>query len=286
MSLTPPDDLADCVRRALAEDLGDGDRNAAIIDPDATATGRIIAREAAVLAGSPWADEVFAQLDPGVQLQWSAADGEAIYAEQTLCTLTGPARALLSGERTALNFLQLLSGIATSTRRYVERVKSTGAAILDTRKTLPGLRAAQKYAVRCGGGANHRFGLYDGILLKENHIAAAGGIAAAVAGAREQSPDLPIQVEVEDLTELEQALEAGVDSVLLDNFASHILARAVNMAHSHRRANRSQVTVEASGDINLKTVRDVADNEVDRISIGGLTKHVTAIDLSMRLRVG
>lgn len=283
MSFDLPADIAETVSHALAEDVGDGDRNAAIIAEDAQARASVTAKESGVLAGSPWFDEVFRQLDARVQIRWQADDGDAVKAGQTLCEVSGPTRALLTGERSALNFLQMLSGVATSTRRYVERVKGTRASILDTRKTLPGLRSAQKYAVLCGGGENHRFGLYDAILIKENHIAAAGSIAAAVNAVREMSPGLPVQVEVENLTELEQALEVEANSVLLDNFESHILSRAVNMVRRYQRANRERVLVEASGDITLLNVRDVADNEVDRISIGGLTKHITALDLSMRL---
>lgn len=283
MSFQLPADIADSVALALAEDIGDGDRNAAIIPENDQAQAQVVAKENGVLAGTAWFDEVFRQLDKQVQVHWQAADGDSIRPKQVLCEISGPTRALLTGERTALNFLQMLSGVATSTRRYVERVKGTRAKILDTRKTLPGLRSAQKYAVLCGGGENHRFGLFDAILIKENHIAAAGSITAAVEKVRATSPDLRVQVEVETLTELDEALEVDVDAVLLDNFESHILARAVNMVRRYRRPNREHVQVEASGDITLLNVRDVADNDVDRISIGGLTKHITAIDLSMRL---
>lgn len=279
-----PEDIAETVARALAEDVGDGDRNAALVPADVRARATVTAREAGVLAGAPWFDQVFAQLDDGVRIDWRAADGDAVRPETVVCELHGPARPLLTGERTALNFLQMLSGVATATRRYVERVKGTGAAILDTRKTLPGLRSAQKYAIRCGGGVNHRFGLFDAVLIKENHIAAAGSITAAVETARREHDGLTVQVEVENLTELEEALAADADSVLLDNFASHILTRAVNMCRRHRRPNFGKVVIEASGDVTLRNVRDIADTGVDRISIGGLTKNVTAIDLSMRLQ--
>lgn len=279
-----PNDIAETVARALAEDVGDGDRTAALVPAEATARATVVAREAGIIAGSPWFTEVYRQLDERVSIRWHSTDGDALRPEDTVCELSGPARALLTGERTSLNFLQMLSGVATATRRYVERIKGTRAQVLDTRKTLPGLRSAQKYAIRCGGGENHRFGLFDAILIKENHIAVIGSITMAVERARAESPDLPIQVEVEDLTELDEALACDVDAVLLDNFPSHILARAVNMIRRHRRANRQSILIEASGDINLRNVRDVADNEVDRISIGGLTKHVTAIDLSMRLQ--
>lgn len=278
-----PEDIADTVARALAEDIGDGDRNAELVPEGTRVRARVTAREAGVLAGAPWFDAVFAQLDDNVRIDWHLADGDALRPETPVCDLEGPARPVLTGERTALNFLQLLSGVATATRRYVERVKGTGAAILDTRKTLPGLRSAQKYAIRCGGGVNHRFGLFDAVLIKENHIAAAGSIRAAVETARRLHEDLTVQVEVENLTELEEALAADADSVLLDNFASHILTRAVIMCRRHRRPNFAKVEIEASGDVTLGNVRDIADTGVDRISIGGLTKHVTAVDLSMRL---
>lgn len=283
-ALQPPTDVAELVQRALEEDIGDGDRNAVVADHGQQAHAVIIARESGVLAGRPWVEEVFRQLaGDDMQVRWHIDDGGALKPDKTVCELTGPARALLSGERTALNFLQTLSATATTTRKFVERVKGTRAAILDTRKTLPGLRSAQKYAIRCGGGINHRFGLYDGILIKENHITAAGSLTAAVQQVRAAHPDLPVQVEVEDLHELEEALSADVESVLLDNFASHILSRAVNMCRRHILPNRKSVVIEASGDITLSNVRVVADTEVDRISIGGLTKHITAIDLSMRL---
>ncbi|GAB3682288.1 carboxylating nicotinate-nucleotide diphosphorylase [Salinisphaera aquimarina] len=278
-----PSDVSTVVQYALAEDIGDGDRNAALVATNTSARARVIARENAILAGAPWFDAVFAALNPAVTVRWSCADGQRLRADATVVELEGPVHALLSGERTALNFLQLLSGVASATHEYVERVKGTDTAIIDTRKTLPGLRSAQKYAVLCGGGVNHRFGLFDAILIKENHIMAAGSIDAAVARAREQSPALFLQVEVENLTELEQALEAGVDGVLLDNLATHVLARAVNMADAHRRRFRRDIVIEASGDISLTNVREIADTGVDRISIGGLTKHVRATDFSMRM---
>lgn len=284
--ITLPEDLHDSVARALAEDIGDGDRNAALIKASSEATARVWARENLVLSGRPWFDAVFAGLDTGVAIEWHVEDGQRVAAESCLCELRGPARALLTGERTALNFLQMLSGVASATRDYVKRVRGTPATIVDTRKTLPGLRSAQKYAVRCGGGQNHRFGLYDAFLIKENHIMAAGSITAAVRRARALEPALFLQVEVEDLEELEQALEAGVDGVLLDNFPAHVLTRAVNMADAHRRRFRQQLLIEASGDITLANVREVADTGVDRISIGGLTKHIRAADFSMRMYSG
>lgn len=281
-----PADIADVVAGALAEDIGPGDRHAALVAGGTRASAQVVAKEAGVLAGRAWFEAVFAQLDPSVQVRWQIDEGAALKPDSLVCELSGDARALLAGERTALNFLQLLSGTASATRRFVERVKGTRAGILDTRKTLPGLRAAQKYAVALGGGLNHRFGLYDRILIKENHIAAAGSIAEAMRRLREANPDLPVQVEVEDLNELDAALDADADAVLLDNFPTHILARAVNKCRRHLLPNRRHVITEASGDITLANVRDVADTEVERISIGGLTKNVTAIDLSLRLRIG
>lgn len=287
--MNAPHDLSDTVRSnvelALLEDIGDGDRNAALIERGSQARADLVARENAILAGSAWFDATFAALNPDVHIEWHYSDGQRLPRERALCTLHGPARALLTGERTALNFLQLLSGVASTTHEYVERVKGTHTAIVDTRKTLPGLRSAQKYAVRCGGGINHRLGLYDAILIKENHITAAGSIAAAVERARDTSPDLTVQVEVEDLDELEQTLEAGVDAILLDNLATHVLARAVNMAKAHGRRFRRDITIEASGNINLRNVREIADTGVDRISIGSLTKHVRATDYSMRMQL-
>lgn len=289
MSAQPelPGDLTSTVEHALLEDIGDGDRNAALVDRDARARATLIARENAVLAGTAWFDTTFKSINPDVQIEWRYSDGQRILKDVPLCTLQGPTRALLTGERTALNFLQMMSGVASTTHEYVERVKGTNTAIVDTRKTLPGLRSAQKYAVRCGGGDNHRFGLYDAILIKENHIIGAGSIEAAVNRAREMSPELTIQVEVETLEELDQTLEADVqstvDAILLDNLPTHVLARAVNMAKAHRQRFRHHIMIEASGNINLRNVREIADTGVDRISIGGLTKHVRATDYSIRI---
>ncbi|MES1932839.1 nicotinate-nucleotide pyrophosphorylase [Salinisphaera shabanensis T35B1] len=281
--LTLPDDIQDVVERALAEDIGDGDRNAALVDETLQASARVVVRENAILSGAPWFERSFKALDERVQIDWLSNDGERIRSNTTVCEIRGPVRALLTGERTALNFLQLLSGVATSTFEFVERVKGTNTQIIDTRKTLPGLRSAQRYAVRCGGGMNHRFGLFDAILIKENHIMAAGSIETAVRRARDSAAGQFVQVEIETLEELEQALEAGCDGVLLDNLASHVLARAVNMADAHRRRFRRDIVIEASGDINLRNVREIADTGVDRISIGGLTKHLRATDFSMRM---
>jgi nicotinate-nucleotide pyrophosphorylase (carboxylating) len=274
-SLPPRDAIHDNVARALAEDLGTGDVTAALIDPAAKAGARIVSREGAVLAGSAWADECFRQLDPDVRIQWHTADGGRIETDAVLCRIEGNARALVAGERNALNFLQTLSGTATVTRRYVDAVAGTRAKILDTRKTIPGLRLAQKYAVRCGGGHNHRIGLFDAILIKENHVVAAGGIVHAVRAARAANPDVLLECEVESLDELRQAIDAGADRVLLDEFSDAMLREAVALA-------AGRVPLEVSGSVNLERVRAIAETGVDCISIGALTKHVHAIDLSMR----
>lgn len=271
-----PAAVAQNVRAALAEDVGGGDITAALIGSDERATGRVITREDGVLCGRPWVDEVFAQLDRGIRLVWQHEDGDAIRANDTLFTFAGPAAALLTGERTALNFLQLLSGTASVCRRYADRVAGTGVRLLDTRKTVPGLRVAQKYAVRCGGCYNHRMGLYDAFLIKENHIAACGGIAAAVAAARRHAPDRPVEVEVEDMAELAQALAAGADRIMLDNFDLATLAEAVRLT-----AGRAEL--EASGNVTEETLLPIAASGVDYISIGALTKDCRALDLSMRL---
>lgn len=269
--------IAENVRAALAEDLGEaGDLTAQLIPADKRARARVITREAAVLAGRPWFDACFRALDAGVRIDWHAADGDAIAAGQTLCEIEGNARALLSAERPALNFLQTLSGVASLTRRYVEAIAGTRARIYDTRKTLPGLRLAQKYAVRCGGGANHRTGLFDGILIKENHIAAAGGVRPALEAAfRLAPPGVFVQIEVETLAQLEEALAAGARLILLDNFDLVGMRQAVALT-----AGRAEL--EASGGVNLESVRAIAETGVDRISVGALTKHVRAVDLSMR----
>lgn len=264
------------VCNALREDIGPGDVTAALIAPHTRAHAQVIAREHAVLCGTAWVDEVFAQLDGRVVITWQVQDGEAVAPDSVLCRLHGPARAILSGERSALNFLQTLSATATITQRYVEAVAGTACRILDTRKTLPLWRAAQKYAVRCGGGHNHRYGLYDALLIKENHILAAGSIAAAVQVARQWHADLPLEVEVETLDELHEALAAGVTRILLDNFSLDLLHAAVNLA-------RGRAQLEASGGINLENVRAYAQTGVDFISVGALTKHIRAIDLSLRL---
>jgi nicotinate-nucleotide pyrophosphorylase (carboxylating) len=265
------------VALALAEDVGAGDLTAALIPEDTRAEADVISRETAVLCGAAWFDAVFRQLDPRVTIDWRAADGDRIEPNQVLCALRGPARALLTGERTALNFLQMLSGTATLARRFADTVAGTGATILDTRKTLPGLRLAQKYAVRCGGCRNHRIGLFDAVLIKENHIMAAGSIAGAIAAARRLHPGVTVEIEVENLAELEEALAAGPDIVMLDNFDLATMAEAARIAGG-------RVKLEASGNVHFDTVRQIAETGVDYISIGGLTKDVRAVDLSMRFR--
>ena len=264
------------VAAALAEDVGTGDLTARLIPLETDARGRVITREAAVMCGSAWFDATFAALDPTATVLWDARDGDLLEPGQPLCDIVANARVLLTAERTALNFVQLLSGTATVTRRYVEAVAGTRARIVDTRKTLPGLRLAQKYAVATGGGCNHRVGLYDGILIKENHIIAAGGIEAAVTRARElAAPDVFIEVEVETLAQLETALGAGVKMILLDNMELDTMRQAVDIT-------QDRAELEASGGVNLERVRAIADTGVHRISIGGLTKDVRAIDLSLR----
>ncbi len=268
------------VTLALAEDIGKGDLTASLVPVDKTLLARVISREQAVICGIAWFEECFRQLSLNIELNWFVQDGEIVQADQKLCEITGNARTLLTAERTALNFLQLLSAVATQTRRYVDAVSGTGAMIVDTRKTLPGLRFAQKYAVKCGGGENHRFGLHDGILIKENHIIAAGGIKLALQKAKEIAPaGVFIQIEVETLDELQQALAAGATMILLDNFDPAGLYQAV--ALNQQLANPCAI-LEASGNITLANVRAVAETRVNRISVGSLTKDVKALDLSMR----
>ncbi len=270
------------VADALSEDVGGGDLTAELVDADAIVGASIIAREPLVLAGQPWVNEVFAQLDRTVVIDWYLTDGEHAEAGDVICKLVGPARALLTGERTALNFLQALSATATATAHYVAAIEGTTASILDTRKTIPGLRHAQKYAVRCGGGENHRIGLHDAILIKENHIKAAGSIAAALQRARVLHPDVPIQVEVETLDELDEAVTAGATLLLLDNFSDDDMREAVARC---KRRERAGIRLEASGNVTLATIREIAETGVHRISVGALTKNVAAIDLSMLFRI-
>jgi nicotinate-nucleotide pyrophosphorylase (carboxylating) len=266
------------IARALDEDIGSGDLTAQLIPISQTARARVITREAAVIAGRPWFDACFRALDPGCVIDWRVSEGDAVAAGDVLLEISGNARALLSAERPALNFLQTLSAVASATRPYVDAVRGTHAAILDTRKTLPGLRVAEKYAVRVGGGQNQRIGLFDGILIKENHIAAASGIAQVLEAAFNLAEDtVSVQIEVETIAELEQALAAGAPLILLDNFSPADMRHAVQVTHG-------RALLEASGNITLDTVRAVAETGVDRISIGSLTKHIRAVDLSMRIQ--
>ena len=264
---------------ALDEDVGGGDLTAALVPAGRRGVATVITRESAIVAGRPYVDEVFRQVDPSVRIEWQVADGDAVQPRQPLYRLSGPARSLLTGERTALNFYQVLSATATATRQYANALAGLPCKVLDTRKTLPGLRNAQKYAVRCGGGVNHRFGLYDGILVKENHIVAAGSIGAAAAAARLSSPGVMVEVEVETLDELRQALDAGADMALLDEFSLEDLRAAVALNRAHPNG---PMQLEASGGVTLKTVRAIAETGVDFVSVGSLTKNVRAVDLSMR----
>lgn len=270
------DALARNVADVLAEDIGPGDQTGRLVAAGERRRARIIVREEAVLCGVPWFDAVMRRVEPTIGLRWHYREGDRMTAGSTVCELEGPARALLTAERNGLNFLQLLSGVATATRRYVDRIEGTRAKILDTRKTLPGLRLAQKYAVRVGGGANQRLALYDGILIKENHIAAAGGVGEALDAAFALKAGVTVQIEVETLAQLETALARGAQSVLLDNFTLDMMREAVRIAGGH-------AVLEVSGGVNLDTVRAIAETGVDRISIGALTKDVRATDYSMRI---
>ncbi len=263
------------VRTALAEDVGDGDKTASLL-PASTSTATVISREDAILCGTQWFDEVFAQLNPDITLNWLFNDGDTIKANDQLCTLHGDTQSLLTGERTALNFLQTLSATATTTAQYAAAVSHTDCKILDTRKTIPGLRLAQKYAVKCGGGVNHRIGLYDAILIKENHIAAAGSIRKAISEAKLQYPDTFIEVEVETLNEFEQAMESEPNRILIDNFSLEDLQKACQL-------NCGCNQLEASGNITLDNIAEIAETGVHFISTGSITKHIQAIDLSMRI---
>lgn len=272
--------VAEIVRAALAEDIGNADWTAQL-SPNSSAKARVITREEAVICGRPWVDEVFRQIDPTVQVEWLVREGERVSANAVLYTLAGPARALLTGERSALNFLQTLSGTATTVAQFLAAVAGTGCAIADTRKTLPGLRNAQKYAVLCGGGVNHRIGLYDGILIKENHIAAAGGIGAALVAARALNAGVPLMTEAENLDETKAALAENVDLLLIDELPDDEIREAVRLTRAHRAAG-GRTVLEYSGSATLQNVARIAALGVDRISVGSLTKHVRAIDLSMR----
>ena len=268
--------IAEDVSVALQEDVGSGDITAALIPADQAAQGRVISREAGVLCGRQWVDRVFRSVDERIQLQWCFQDGDRIAPNDVLFSCSGPARGLLTGERTALNFLQLLSGTASRCRHYSDLVQGSNVKLLDTRKTIPGLRIAQKYAVHCGGCYNHRVGLFDAFLIKENHIKACGGIAAAIAAARQSAPDKPVEIEVESLEELQQALQAGADRIMLDNFSLEDMATAVSTA-------AGAAELEASGNVTEQTLLPIAATGVDYISIGALTKDCKALDLSMRL---
>ena len=270
--------IEETVHLALREDIGEGDITAELIPADAVSLANVISREACVFCGMDWFEEVFRQIDDQVFIEWHVEDGDAVAADDTICSLSGPSRAILTGERTALNFIQTLSATATIASRYAEAVAGTGAVVLDTRKTIPGLRAAQKYAVICGGCQNHRMGLYDAILIKENHILAAGDIQAAVDEARFHSPGYPVEIEVENSEQLQQAIDAGVDRVLLDNFDIEQVREAVRLCNG-------RIPLEASGGITLDNIRDYAETGIDFISTGSLTKDIIAIDLSMRFSI-
>ncbi|MBS94539.1 MAG: nicotinate-nucleotide diphosphorylase (carboxylating) [Chromatiales bacterium] len=269
------------VEYALVEDIGSGDITARLVPDDQRARAVVQVRDDAVLCGSPWFEEVFTQLSKDIRVRWNAADGDLIKAGSVVCELEGPARPLLTGERTALNFLQTLSASATATRAFSIAIENTGATILDTRKTLPGLRLAQKYAVKTGGGMNHRKGLYDAILIKENHILSCGSISNAVKSALKQNENVPIVVEVENLDEAREAIEAGANQLLLDNFDPEMLAEAVAL----RNQIDTNIKLEASGGISLDSVQGIAEAGVDYISVGTLTKDIRAIDLSMRFEM-
>ena len=279
--LPPPVEVIEAdVARALAEDIGDGDVTAALL-PDTADSAYLLCKEDSIICGRPWFDACHRALDPGVRIEWRANEGDRVRKGSVLATLQGRARALVTAERTSLNFLQTLSGTATVTAAYVDAVRGTGARILDTRKTIPGLRLAQKYAVRVGGGANHRIGLYDTVMLKENHVRAAGSLTAAVRSARTMHPSLPLIVEVETLAQLEEALREGCDRILIDDFDPAMRREAVRIARS--APFDGKIPLEVSGGVDMTTLRSIAEDGVDCISIGGLTKHVRAIDLSLKL---
>jgi nicotinate-nucleotide pyrophosphorylase (carboxylating) len=277
-----PADLPQQVARALAEDIGSGDLTAALIPADRAGRASVITRESAVVCGAPYVEATFGQVDANARIHWRVAEGDLTAAGQLLFEVEGAARSLLTAERTALNFLQLLSGTATAAHTYASLLEGTNCRLLDTRKTIPGLRTAQKYAVRVGGGHNHRMGLFDGILIKENHIMAAGSIAGAVDAARRGGTHVPVEVEVEDLAELRQAIDSGADIALLDEFSLPLMREAVAL----NAGARQPLKLEASGGITVATVREIAETGVDFISVGSITKHVRAIDLSMRFQYG
>lgn len=278
MNTPNPTEIAESVKFALAEDIGSGDVTADLIATDTQSRATVITREEAILCGRAWFDEVFRQVNPQIQITWHFQDGERVQANDILCHIQGNARGMLTAERSALNFLQTLSGTATATRRYVDLIAHTQCRILDTRKTLPGLRNAQKYAVRCGGGVNHRVGLYDRVLIKENHIMAAGSITAAVVQARRLHPSIKVEVETEGLNELAEATAAQADIIMLDDYSLELLREAV-------RITAGRIPLEASGGVNMDTVKMIAETGVDFISVGSITKHVRAVDLSMRFEL-
>jgi len=277
IALPAATEIHNSCQSALNEDLGNGDLTASLIPANARIEAVLISRETAIFCGRPWAEHIFCCVDPNILLQWEVADGEAISAQQNLCTIIGPAQAILSAERCAINFLQTLSATATLTRRFFTAIAHTSVVLLDTRKTLPGLRQAQKYAVRCGGGRNHRMGLDDGVLIKENHIIAAGSITQAVQQAKTRFSETLIEVEVENLSQLEEACRAKADRVLLDNFSPELLREAV-------RITAGRLKLEASGNVTLKNIASIAETGVDFISAGALTKNIQAVDLSLRFR--
>lgn len=273
-----PGQIAESVAIALAEDVGSGDVTADLIATDTISRATVITREDAILCGTAWFDEVFRQVNPAIEVKWHFQDGDTIKVNDVLCHIRGNARGMLTAERSALNFLQTLSGTATATRRYVDLIAHTACRILDTRKTLPGLRNAQKYAVLCGGGVNHRIGLYDRVLVKENHIVAAGSITAAVQRARSLHPGIKVEVETENLQEFAEASAAQADIIMLDDYDMATMREAV-------RLNAGRIPLEASGGVNLDTVRLIAETGVDFVSVGSITKHVRALDLSMRFEI-
>jgi nicotinate-nucleotide pyrophosphorylase (carboxylating) len=275
-------DVSETVARMLQEDVGSGDLTAELIPGNSIISATIITRDDMTMAGRPWVDEIFNQLDSQVSLEWAASEGDTIKAGATICRLQGLTRSILSGERAALNLLQTLSATATATRIYVEAVAGTQCRILDTRKTIPGLRLAQKYAVRCGGGCNHRVGLFDAILIKENHIVSAGGIRAAIVAARNLHADMPVEIEVESLAELREALEENAERLLLDNFSLELLVQAVAINNAYSDA---PAELEASGGLTIDDIVAVAKTGVDYVSVGAITKNIVAIDLSMRVDV-
>jgi nicotinate-nucleotide pyrophosphorylase (carboxylating) len=276
--MTLPEDLPSIVNQALQEDIGSGDITASLIEESRQASATVICREKAVICGQPWFDACFQAFDPSVSVEWLVTEGARVNADTLLCRINGPARSLLTVERTALNFLQTLSAVATETHRYVNAVQGSQARILDTRKTIPGLRSAEKYAVACGGGKNHRMGLFDALLIKENHIMAAGSITVAVTEGKRRFPDKPLEVETENLEEFREALEAGADIIMLDNYGLDDIRTAVTL-------NQGRAKIEVSGNVTLETVSTLADTGVDYISVGALTKNIQAIDLSMRIQL-